>query len=62
VIPIDKTRGICGRCMSLITVPNMMEGNSGSCDVTVGEAWFDQYNTEGNFDMDACFNAFDKDG
>jgi hypothetical protein len=24
--------------------------------------WFDRYSTKGNFDMDACFNAFDKDG
>jgi len=40
----------------------MEEENSGSCDVTAEEDWFDQYNTEKNFDMDACFNAFDKDG
>lgn len=40
----------------------MEEENSDSCDVTAVEDWFDQYNTEKNCDMDACFNAFDKDG
>jgi hypothetical protein len=40
----------------------MVEVSIASCDVTVGADWFDQYNTEKNFDMDACFNAFDKDG
>ncbi|PSN56584.1 hypothetical protein C0J52_01556 [Blattella germanica] len=36
-----------------------------SNNVTVTEHWFDQYKSAesfGNFDMDACFNAFDKDG
>jgi len=40
----------------------MVEEDGGSCDVMGGKDWFDQYNTEKNFDMDACFNAFDKDG
>lgn len=40
----------------------MEEENRGSCDVTAVEDWFDQYNTKKNCDMDACFNAFDKDG
>jgi hypothetical protein len=39
----------------------MVEENGGRCVVMAGKGWFDQYNTE-NFDMDACFNAFDKDG
>lgn len=34
----------------------------GSADVTVETDWFDRYNTEENSEMDACFNAFDKDG
>jgi hypothetical protein len=33
-----------------------------SDDVMVETDWFDQYNTEESFDMDACFSAFDKDG
>ena len=49
---------MCGR----VTQPKMVEGNGRTCDVTAGEAWFDQYNTAKTFDMDACFNAFDKDG
>jgi hypothetical protein len=40
----------------------MVEKSGARCDVTTEEDWFDQYNTEKNFDMDACFNAFDKDG
>jgi hypothetical protein len=40
----------------------MVDGNVASCDVTAGADWFDQYNTERSFVMDACFNAFDKDG
>jgi hypothetical protein len=39
----------------------MASGGDDSCDVNADE-WFDRYNTKGNFDMDACFNAFDKDG
>lgn len=33
-----------------------------SGDVTAETYWFDRYNTEETFDMDACFRAFDKDG
>ncbi|XP_069687777.1 nicotinamidase [Periplaneta americana] len=40
-----------------------MANEVGSNDVTTNDSdWFDRYNSEEDFDMDACFNAFDKDG
>ncbi|PNF27305.1 Nicotinamidase [Cryptotermes secundus] len=40
----------------------MANGADTRYDVSADIDWFDRYNTKGNFDMDACFNAFDKDG
>lgn len=40
----------------------MADGRVAMYDVSADTEWFDRYNTKGNFDMDACFNAFDKDG
>ncbi|KAJ9582059.1 hypothetical protein L9F63_003642, partial [Diploptera punctata] len=43
----------------------MANAKAFSNNVTSAEGWFDQYDsreTFANFDMDACFNAFDKDG
>lgn len=40
----------------------MANDSDGSYDVSADTDWFDRYNTKGNSDMDACFNAFDKDG
>jgi hypothetical protein len=40
----------------------MANGKEGRYDVSVDRDWFDRYDTKENFDMDACFSAFDKDG
>jgi hypothetical protein len=41
---------------------NMANGSVAPNDVSSDTDWFDRYNTKRNFVMDACFNAFDKDG
>lgn len=54
-----------GDCLSWNTrysQQKMANGVGVSYDVSADIDWFDRYNTKGNFDMDACFNAFDKDG